>query len=73
MTSTAANDLLPDPGRDLLGLRLIPVSGGFEVESRQLVTGFSQPIDSLLLGGKLYVIEYGTAGRVIELSLPVSG
>jgi len=70
---TATNDMFPDAGRDLLGLALTPSpSGSFELETRQLVTGFSQPIDSLLLGDKLYVIEYGGAGHVYELSLSVS-
>lgn len=69
----ASNGMFPDPGRDLLAIKLIPVSGGFEIETRQVVTGFTQPIDSLLLGGKLYVIEYGAAGRIYEISLPVSG
>lgn len=69
----ATNGMFPDPGRDLLGIKLIPVGSSFEIETRQLVTGFTQPIDSLLLGNKLYVIEYGAAGRIYELALPVSG
>lgn len=69
----ATNGMFPDPGRDLLGIKLIPVGSSFEIETRQLITGFTQPIDSLLLGSKLYIIEYGNTGRIYEVSLPVSG
>jgi cysteine-rich repeat protein len=67
------NGMFPDPGRDLLAIKVIPVGSTFEIETRQIITGFTQPIDSLLLGGKLYVVEYGAAGRIYEIALPVSG
>ena len=69
----ATNGMFPDAGRDLLGIKLIPVGSSFEIETRQLITGFVQPIDSLLVGNRLYVIEYGAAGRIFEILLPVSG
>lgn len=73
--ATPSNNMLPDQGRDLLALKVIPVENSFEVESRQLVSGFANPIDSVLIGSKLYVLEYGGTGtsRVYELSLPESG
>jgi Glucose / Sorbosone dehydrogenase len=70
---TPENDMLPDPGRDLLAFQIVNVEGGFEIESRRLVSGFANPIDSLLVGSKLYVLEYGATSRVYELSLPESG
>jgi hypothetical protein len=62
-----------DAGRDLVALRIVPVGGSFEIETRQLITGFAAPIDSLLVGDKLYIIEHGTPGRIVEISLPRSG
>jgi hypothetical protein len=63
----------PDAGQDLLYLRAIPVGTTFELETRQLITGFAHPIDSVLVGNKLYVIEFGTPGHIWEISLPLSG
>jgi hypothetical protein len=73
VAATPENGMLPDPGRDLLALRLLAVDGYLDIETRRLVSGFANPIDSLLLGSKLYVLEYGATSRVYEISLPESG
>lgn len=69
-----ANPVFPDHGEDLVLLMLHEtITGqGYEVSARQLVTGFSRPIDSVLLGTKLYVLEYSEtfAGHIYELTLP---
>jgi hypothetical protein len=69
---TATNGMFPDAGRDLLALELLPAGDGLQLKARKLVSGFASPIDSVLLGNKLYVLEYGSTSRVYELSLPVS-
>ncbi len=70
---TPANGMFPDPGRDLLALELRAAGESFQIQTRKLVSGFANPIDSVLLGNKLYVLEYGSTSRVYELSLPSSG
>lgn len=73
VAATPENGMFPDPGRDLLALEMLPAGEGFQVRSRKLVSGFAGPIDSLLLGNKLYVLEYGATSRVYEISLPTPG
>lgn len=70
----AAEPVFPDHGEDLLLLTLTPVSTGqgYEVSARQLVTGMQNPIDSVLVGNKLYVIENAGAGHIWEFSFPVA-
>ena len=69
-----ANPVFPDHGEDLvlLKLRTIGTGQGYDVEASQIVTGLVRPIDSVLIGSKLYILEYSetAAGRIYELSLP---
>jgi hypothetical protein len=53
-----------------LHLRLIEDGGAPKVLTTQLVTGFNRPIDSVLVGNVLYVIENNGAGRLFEITLP---
>jgi hypothetical protein len=69
---TPTNGMFPDVGRDLLGLEMPPTGQGVQVRTRKLASGFTSPIDSVLIGNKLYVLEYGATSRVYELSFPVS-
>jgi glucose/arabinose dehydrogenase len=67
----AVQDVMGDPGGDLLMLQMSKVSGAYEMHATQLVAGFLGPVDSLLIGNKLYVIEFtGDAGNIYEISLP---
>ncbi|HEY0705183.1 MAG TPA: carbohydrate-binding domain-containing protein, partial [Polyangia bacterium] len=61
-----------DKGEDLLLLKLLPNGSGYDVEARQIATGLVRPIDSVLFGNKLYVLEHadGATGRLFELTLP---
>lgn len=70
---TPQNGMFPDVGRDLLALELRPAGDSFQIQARKLVSGFASPIDSVLIGNKLYVLEYGGTSRVYEISLPESG
>lgn len=69
---TPTNGMFPDVGRDLLALEMLPAGQSVQLRTRKLVSGFASPIDSVLIGNKLYVLEYGGASRVYELSFPVS-
>jgi hypothetical protein len=71
--ATAANGMLPDQGRDLLALEVLPAGESFQIRTRKLVSGFARPVDSVLIGNKLYVLEYGGTSRVYEISLPMPG
>ena len=63
----AESDLLSPyagEGEDLLHLEMIWESGNVAVATRQIVTGFQNPIDAELVGDVLYVLEYGSDSRV---------
>jgi hypothetical protein len=59
-----------DPGQDLLHLSLRRAGENYEMNSTRLVSGFSNPIDAEIVGNKLYVIEFGGAHGIWEISLP---
>jgi hypothetical protein len=67
-------DVLQDGGQDLALLNLTKVNGEYEMTANVLVTGFTAPIDSVLVDNKLYVIENrysGTPGSIYEITLPL--
>lgn len=66
----AAEGQLPDPGRDLLHVKLKKVGDNYQANMTQLATGFDHPIDAALLGKKLYILDWGGKGTIWEVSLP---
>jgi hypothetical protein len=64
----AVGGTLSDVGRDVLHLMLRPTETGYEMSARQIAAEFEYPIDAVLLGTKLYVLEYGTGGAIWELT-----
>jgi hypothetical protein len=66
----AAEGSLPDPGRDLLDVKLTKAGATYQVKITQFVVGFDNPIDAALLGKKLYVLDWGGRGTIWEVSLP---
>ncbi len=60
-TNTDSPLLTPygDESEDLLHLDLVPQGDTFAARVTRLVRGFINPIDAVLLGDKLYVIEFG--------------
>jgi hypothetical protein len=68
-------DDMPDAnGQDLHHLDIIEVGDTFEIAATRLVTGFSRPIDSILIDNRLYVLEFARmapSGRIIELTFPI--
>ena len=66
----AAAGNLPDPGRDLLHLKLTKKGDAYEANMTQLAVGFDQPIDAALIGKKLYVLDWGGKGTLWEVTLP---
>ncbi len=61
-----------DPGEDLLHLALVKSSDGerYSVRVTRLVQNFRSPIDAVMRDHKIYVLEYDTAGRLWEVTLP---
>ena len=60
----------PDRGQDLLDLKLTKVEDHYQVTTTQIMTGFNNPIDAVLFGDKLYVLEYGGQGGIWEITFP---
>jgi hypothetical protein len=67
-------DVLQDGGQDLALLQMTKVNGEYEMTMNILVTGFTAPIDSVLVDNKLYVIENrysGSPGAIYEITFPM--
>ncbi len=59
-----------DRGQDLLLIRLRKVGDDYHMNATQIVTGFQNPMDSALIGNKLYVLDYSGKGAIWEIGLP---
>lgn len=59
-----------DRGQDLLLIKLTKTGGDYRMTATQIATGFQNPMDSALIGNKLYVLDYGGRGAIWEISLP---
>jgi len=59
-----------DAGQDLLYLDLQRTAESYSVRAQSLVCGFLNPIDTEILNGRLYVLEFGGAGTVWEITTP---
>jgi glucose/arabinose dehydrogenase len=59
---------LPDQGKDLDALSFFKTSTSYTVSTEQLAEGFKNPIDEVLIGNHLYVLEYGQGGSIWELT-----
>jgi glucose/arabinose dehydrogenase len=65
----AAGGPLTDKGQDLLHLRLGKVGENYEMSAFQLARNFKNPIDSVLVANRLYVLEFGGNAAIWELTL----
>jgi glucose/arabinose dehydrogenase len=66
----SAGGTLTDKGQDLLALKLTKDGENYTAEVRQIARGFENPIDSVLIENKLYVLDYGGDGAIWELTFP---
>ncbi len=64
----AAGGPLSDKGQDLIQFKLVKSGDSYEMRALQLARGFRNPIDSVLVKNKLYVLEFGGSGSIWELS-----
>lgn len=66
----AAGGPQTDRGQDLLLLQLKKAGDNYQMSATQIAAGFQNPMDSALIGDKLYVLDYGGKGAIWEIGLP---
>jgi hypothetical protein len=71
----ATDDAVPgpfhDPSQDLVQLALShPTPTSTQVVTTRLVQNFANPIDSEVIGNRLYVLEFGGLGGLWEITMP---
>ncbi len=59
-----------DRGLDLLLIKLAKKGDDYQMTSTQIAKNFQNPMDSVLIGNKLYVLEYSGRGAVWEITFP---
>ncbi len=64
-------DVMGEPGGDLLLVNLTKEGDAYTMSTTQIVVGFSGVVDGLLVGNKLYVIEFG-GDSIWELTFPLA-
>ena len=64
----AAGGTLSYQGQGLLHLQLTKTGDNYEVKTDEIVRGFQNPIDAVLIENRLYVLEYGGNGAIWELT-----
>ncbi len=64
----AVGGTLSDKGQDLLHLRLTKTGDNYQALTNQIARGFQNPIDAVLIGNQLYVLEFGGNGAIWELT-----
>lgn len=64
----AAGGTLTDKGQNLLHLQLIKTEDNYEMVTTEIASGFINPIDTVLIDNKLYVLEWGSEGAIWELT-----
>jgi glucose/arabinose dehydrogenase len=66
----AVGGTLSDRGKDLLHLKLAKAGDAYEAQVTQIARNFASPIDSVLLGHQLYVLDSAEQGTIWEITLP---
>lgn len=64
----AAGGTLSDRGQDLLHLALKRSGESYAASAQQIAREFKFPIDAVLIGQRLYVLEWGQDGAIWELT-----
>ncbi len=64
--------VMGDPGEDLLHLEIREEGGALRLHATAIVTGFDNPVDAVLVGNRLLVLETSGAGAIWEVELPAS-
>ena len=64
----AAGGTLTDKGQDLLHLVLTKTDDNYQSVSTQIARGFKNPVDTVLIENRLYVLDYGGQGTLWEIT-----
>ena len=64
----AAGGTLPDRGQDMLALQLSKSGDNYTMTARQIVRDLRNPIDSAIVGDKIYVLEFGDKVAIWEFT-----
>ncbi|NBU64362.1 MAG: hypothetical protein EBS29_07685, partial [Chloroflexia bacterium] len=64
----AAGGTLPDRGQDMLALQLSKSGNNYTMTARQIVRDLHNPIDSAIVGDKIYVLEFGDKVAIWEFT-----
>jgi glucose/arabinose dehydrogenase len=67
----SAGGTLTDKGQDLLHMQLRPdaqQAGGYVATTQQIAIDFANPIDAVLIGNTLYVLEFGADSAIWALT-----
>ena len=61
-----------DPSQDLLHLEFTSVGTNYQLRATRIAGGFRNPVDSALIGNKLYVLESGGSQGLWEITFPAA-
>jgi hypothetical protein len=61
---------LGDGGEDLVMLQMTKANGTYTMKAKQLATGIKTPMDSVMVGNKLFTVGYGNAAQIFVFVLP---
>jgi hypothetical protein len=59
-----------DPSEDLLHLELTSLGTNYQLQATRIVAGFDNPVDTQIVGNKLYVLENGGNQGLWEITFP---
>jgi hypothetical protein len=59
-----------DKGQDLVQIKLTKKGDNYQMSATQIARNFQNPMDSVLIGNKLYVLDFGGNGAVWEITFP---
>ncbi len=65
-------DALGDAGGDVLLTTLTKAGGAYTMKAKQIAKGMKAPIDSVLVGNRLFVIGNGESAQIYVLVLPTA-
>jgi glucose/arabinose dehydrogenase len=61
-----------DASEDLLHLQLTSLGTNYQVQATRIAAGFNEPVDTEIVGNKLYVLENGGSQGVWEITFPAA-
>ncbi len=66
----AAGGQQTDTGQDLLMLKLTKKGDAYSMSATQIAKGFANPMDAVLDGKSLYVLDFSDGGAIWEITFP---